>query len=55
MGTPPSPRGVHVTLTKVLPRVTRGVVGDSGTARGIPEASVAWLTPAAERAATEIE
>ena len=48
-------RGVHVTVTLVLPRVTLGDVGESGTVRGIPVAVVPWLIPAADRATTEIE
>ena len=55
IGMPPSPRGVHVTLTELFPRVTREIVGATGTPRGEPDVTAAVLVPAADLATTEIE
>ena len=54
IGEPPSPRGVHETVIAEFPRVVCDTVGVSGTVRGVPAEIAALLTPAADRAVTEI-
>lgn len=51
---PPSPRGVHETAIAEFPRVVCDNLGASGTVRGVPAEIAAALTPAADRAVTEI-
>lgn len=54
IGEPPLSRGVHETAIAEFPRVVCNPVGASGTVRGVPAELAALLTPAADRAVTEI-